>query len=134
VGLHRLVVIAAIAAVLATALTACYHGDWQIRIRNDTSQAWYIKIDSPTSGMPAFVNRVEPGANGVGVSWQGEATKPIDVLDLACDKVATFHTVDGTSYVIDAVPGLVGTVEPYSLGNDGTGLKPTTDCGGFLFS
>jgi hypothetical protein len=96
-------------------------------VANDTDRTIMLRVQ-------ISVARVDPGASGPAVAWQGDRDVPVEVLDTDCGVIGTLETVDGTSYFVDELPGLSGHIEEWDLvwGNQTPGIVDTNDCGGDL--
>ena len=118
---------AAIALVLGMVflLGQCSRPVTSLRVRNDTEQSWYVSV-ARTPNVPGnlWVVLVDPGADAFAVEWEGHRDVAVRVLDEACNPVGTFHEAASGVYVVDAVPGLIGTMR------DGPGYEPRTDIPG----
>jgi hypothetical protein len=127
-----------LALVVLSVASGCAGGDTSLYVKNDSQQSWYLSVsreDGPDDYL--WVVRVEPGADAFALSWDGGDAVPVSVLALDCSPVGTFRrSADGT-WVVDAVPGLTGRIEPHGapLGSRTTtpGVDDTEDCGGFVF-
>jgi hypothetical protein len=77
------------------------------------------------------VDRIPPGAEGVAVSWGGPRDRRIELLDAACNVVGTFETSDGVNYFVAGVPGLSGSILPWTIDHGKGPISAVDDCGGW---
>jgi hypothetical protein len=116
----------------------CDGADWWMYIRNDSNAAWLLRVDTrghTRHGHPA-VARIDPGANGPGVPWNGDQENTVEVLALDCTVIGTLTSADGVTYALAAVPGLIGHIEAGTTpwgGNRSPGIQDMGICGGQLF-
>jgi hypothetical protein len=117
-----------ISAALAVALSGCTGpGDTSLYVKNDSDQTVYVKVTQ-------WVVRVEPGADGLAVSWTGRVA-PVHVLSLDCSPIGTFRQTDDGTYVVDEIPGLTARIENHgSLFVSSGGFTGSSDCGGVQYS
>jgi hypothetical protein len=111
---------------------ACFRGDWWMYVTNDTDRVLFVRVQrGPTEADRYSVARVEPGADGPAVTWLGEATVPVEVLDESCQLIGVFTGDGGTSFVLPEMPGVTGHIEPWRLvgGNQSPGITDTEECG-----
>lgn len=88
-------------------VAGCFRGDWWMYVANDTDHAVHLRVqEKPGSPDIYHVARVEPGADGPGVTWVGERDVPVEVLNAQCQLIGVLRTQDGTQYFVEELPGL----------------------------
>jgi hypothetical protein len=129
---------AAIAVVLCVVflLGQCSRLVTSIRVRNDTEQYWYVSVArTPMYRDNFWLVLVDPGADAFAVEWEGRRDVAVQVLDAECNLAGTFHETPSGVYVVDAVPGLIGTMRDgpgYEPRTEIPGIHDTFECGGHL--
>jgi hypothetical protein len=124
---------------IALVVVACLPGgDTSLYVKNETSAAWYVSVVQHVDGGSSrlWVVQVFPGADNFGLSWDGGETVAVSVLNSDCEPVGTFRSGENGTWVVDAVPGLTGTIEhhgaPFGSRTTTPGIIDTEDCGGVL--
>lgn len=121
------------AALTCLTVAGCFRGDWWMYVTNETDEAVHLRVqEKPGSPDIYHVARVEPGADGPGVTWVGERDVPVEVLGAACQLIGVLRTLDGTQYFVEELPGLTAHIEEWHVvpGNQTPGIEDTRDCGG----
>ena len=107
-----------------------------IRVRNETDQARYVSVvRTPKYPTNIWVVLIDPAADTFAVEWEGGRDVPVHVLDAECNPVGTFRAAPSGVYLVDAVPGLVGTMKDgpgYEPRTEIPGIHDTSECGGHL--
>ncbi len=87
--------------------------DWELYVRNESEQEYLIRteIGGRQAGKYA-VDRILAGADGVSVSWYGDAEATIELLDQECRQIGTFQSSDGNLYTVPGVEGIKAWVNP----------------------
>jgi len=113
-------------------------GDTSLFVRNDSDREWFVSVQRTQGDDPfsRWVIRVQPGADGFGVSWAGGPNIPVSVLDADCAPVGQFERSDDGSYAVEAAPGLTARIEdrpgPWLSRTQTPRIQDTDACGGFV--
>jgi hypothetical protein len=123
--------------MVALFATGCSGGGTSLYVRNDSPQAWYLRVprtQHPDSSL--WVVKVSPGADAFALAWQDGDAVAVSVLALDCTVVGSFRPAPDGSLLVEGVPGLVGHIEQHGAppGSRLTtpGVEDTEECGGFL--
>jgi hypothetical protein len=93
----RMLIPMLVAALIAA---GCSGGDTSLYVRNDSSQAWYLRVARlPRSDSSLWVVKVGPGADAFALSWDGGDTVPVSILGLD-------YSVVGVSARLRTAPAL----------------------------
>jgi hypothetical protein len=121
-------------AIVALVGSGCSHrADYQLFVRNHSSEQWLIRTSVGDAGMQQMV-RVRPGSEGLALNWVGGREKQIELLMLDCTVVGTFEFTAGDQVAVPGVAGVDGSVQPFSPGGvwNVSGISFTSACGGDL--
>ena len=121
-------------AILVFVGSGCAHrADYQLFVRNHSSEQWLIRTSVGDGGMQRVV-LVDPGSEGLALNWVGGREKQIELLMLDCTVVGTFEFTVDDQVEVPGVAGVDGSVQPFSPGGvwNVNGIDLTSACGGDL--
>ncbi|HEY8135920.1 MAG TPA: hypothetical protein VIF08_07745 [Candidatus Limnocylindrales bacterium] len=121
-------------ATLVLVATGCaQRADYQLFVRNHSSEQWLIRTSVGDAGMQRVV-LVRPGSEGLALNWVGAREKEIELLMLDCTVVGTFEFTVDDQVDVPGVAGVDGSVQPFGSNGDWnvSGIALTSACGGDL--
>jgi hypothetical protein len=129
----RRLAIVSLLVVLSIATAAC-KTDYMLRVRNDSETEYYIRVAMDAEPSDRYAVAFVPGdTEGVAVDWDGPRDRPIELLDQECNLIGVFETDDGVNFFVAGVTGLSATIEPFALGQKGSGaIGNVGTCGGWM--
>jgi hypothetical protein len=105
-----------------------------MHVSNNTTERWLIRVQFEPDKPQQMVARIDPGATGPAVEWQGGRDATVEVLELDCTVVGTFRPTEGNNFVVDAIPGLTGELRAFETrwgANRAEGISNLSNCGGY---
>jgi hypothetical protein len=120
-----------LALVCAFLVVAC-GASFKLTVSNDTDRVWFVRAPFGEHYPDLIqVHRIEPGASGIALSWDGDLDFDIELLNSDCQYVGNFESTDGTTYAVEGVAGLTGTIDRWSIADrNSPGISTVTECGG----
>lgn len=118
--------------VLLASAYGCSSADQQLYIRNNTEEAWLVRVNAGDGSNRQYVRFVQPHVEGLTFSWIATAETQIELLDEDCSVVGLFEATDEETVRVPGIEDIDGTIEPYRWNSQWNvpGIQVTSVCGG----